>query len=62
MYDPDSPTGKLMKKFGQVNLKNYKVKALNVRETYRPMIEEQSRLDFLDRKDSGTFVPKGNPY
>ena len=34
VYDPDSPTGKLMKKFANINLKHHKVKALNVRETY----------------------------
>ena len=60
--DIDSPGTKMLKTFRKVDYGNAKVVALNDSKEYAPFKKEDEALKRLEDKDSGAFVPRGNPY
>lgn len=58
----DSPGTKMLKTFRKMDYGNAKVVALNDSKEYAPFKKDDDLLRKLSEKDSGAFVPKGNPY
>ena len=51
-----------MNSFKKRDLSNQTVIALTDGSNYKPFKIEEEKKRVLEERDSGTFVPKGNPY
>jgi hypothetical protein len=58
----ESPGTKMLQTFRKLDYGSARVVALNDSREYRPFKKEDEILRQLEEKDSGAFVPKGNPY
>jgi hypothetical protein len=58
----DSPGTKILKTFRKVDYGSARVVALNDSKDYLPFKKDNELLHQMSIRDSGSFVPKGNPY